>query len=248
MLKEITLFIVLSLLSLEVFSNDIDKKIVEDYKGAVVRVETSDEQFLGTGFFFNTKGYILTAAHILKLNGEDLIEVKIRNYTKVIQSKDSTSVNKEVVLLCDVDYVFPEIDMAILQVRNSTHTFERFPYSLLNYSNHIYEGQSVGICAFIPDKFEKAKAFISSGVVSTIRKKEYIPFLEKVLDFIQSDLNIARGTSGGPIFELKTGRVIAMQTGGMYLDKSIHTPYSIGILIDQIFPKLDSLGIAYDVK
>ena len=67
-------------------------------------------------------------------------------------------------------------------------------------STQIHEGKEVALCAFIPDDFSIPKAFVSRGIVSTIRQQVYHSGLKNSVDLIQLDLTAARGTSGGPVF------------------------------------------------
>jgi S1-C subfamily serine protease len=159
-------------------------------------------------------------------------------------TSETTSVER---LRAVVDTTIPRLDLAILKVNPEEYGIVNFEFLGFGNSDSLKEGQDIAICAFIPDSFKLPKAFISRGLVSTIRPKTFNPTLNNEVDIIQMDLNISKGTSGGPIFMIDTGRVIAIQNAGLFeFAQSSQTPYAIAIETNQVIPLLDSLRIPYD--
>ena len=106
----------------------------------------------------------------------------------------------------------------------------------------------VGLCAFINDDFKEPKPFVSKGVISTIRKVNYTA-LNQIVEVIQCDITVSKGTSGGAIFSADSGFIIGFQRSAYFgKDKSANTDYSTAFTIEQITPLLDSLNIEYDLK
>ena len=222
-------------------------RYIDRAKDKVYRVEDADSTFLGTAFTVNRYGNLLTCAHVV--GSRDT--VFLASYIDISPEgqPDSISSKYRVRFAAAVDTVIHQFDLAVLKVTPETYRMTRFAFFALQNSDEIREGQDIAICAFIPDDFTLPKPFISRGIISTIRSKLYDPRLNNRVAIIQMDLNISKGTSGGPIFSPRTGRVLAIQNAGIFESKqSSQTPFAIALTINQVATVLDSLNIPYSMK
>ena len=222
---------------------------VDHTKNCVYRVETADHRFLGTAFCINKYGYLLTCAHVVTSGISTLDSVYLVNVVEglIVTESDTSETTSVERLTAVVDTTIPRLDLAVLRVNPEQYGILRFEFLGFGNSDNLREGQDIAICAFIPDDFKLPKAFISRGIVSTIRPKTFDPRLNSEVDIIQMDLNISKGTSGGPIFTIDSGRVVAIQDAGLFeSSQSSQTPYAIAIKTNQVIPLLDSLRISYD--
>lgn len=221
---------------------------VHKYKNLTLRVESDQGTFLGTSFFFNTEGYLLTCDHVIELAGSpDSVSLTGWTYTTVTTQDTSLWLRRD--WKARVIHRIPSLDVAILMIDTSRYHLEQIPIACFMHPDSVYEGQEVSICAFIPDAYTIPKPFLARGIVSTIRPGVYSKTLNATVDILQFDLNISKGTSGGPIFSTNNGLVVGMQAQGIFdSDSSTQTSYAIGMGIGQIASVLDSLGIAYAMK
>lgn len=138
---------------------------------------------LGSGFVIDAAGYIVTNNHVIE--DADVIEVIFPNsetYEAELLGRD------------------PSTDLALLKITRS----EPFPYVDFGDSNALEVGEWV---MAIGNPFGYGGS-VSAGIVSarnrTINHGNYD-------DFIQSDVAINRGNSGGPLFNM-AGDVVGVNT------------------------------------
>jgi len=225
-------------------------KQVDRAKNSVYRVETKDSVFLGTAFTINKYGDLLTCFHVAEPKGIRLDSLYLRNYLTATVEQDTVAVQFNARFTATIKARVPLFDLAILHA-DTLQAGMRISYNFMGLtpSTNLQEGQEVALCAYIPDDFTIPKAFVSKGIVSTIRERLYDPRLKNTVELIQLDLTAAKGTSGGPIFLTSSGRVIAIQDAGIFeTDMAKQTPYPIALTISQIVHVLDSLKIPYDLR
>jgi S1-C subfamily serine protease len=148
----------------------------------------------GSGFIYDKLGHIITNHHVV--NGSRVVFVTFtdgKSYSANIIGKD------------------PYTDMAVLQLDKSALTKENLiPLSLAN-SSSIEVGQEV----FAIGNPLGLSGSMTHGIISQLDR----PMVESELafalpGFIQIDVPVNPGNSGGPPFDLD-GKVIGMTTGGI---------------------------------
>lgn len=162
---------------------------------------------LGSGFFINEQGYLMTNAHVVK----DAQKVIIRTHDK----KEFTA---KVIGLDE------RTDIALLQVQTPT------PYPHVTIAN--VDQARVGdwlLAVGSPFGFEAtATVGILSAKARTLPDENYLPF-------IQTDAAVNPGNSGGPLFNAQ-GHVLGMNTqiysrSGGYMGISFALPIDHALII-----------------
>lgn len=138
---------------------------------------------LGSGFVISQDGYILTNNHVV--DGADEVTVRLSD-RRELDAK---------VIGADAQY-----DIALLKVDASG-----LPTVSIGDSNKLKPGQWV-VAIGSPFGFDHS---VTSGIVSALsrsfnREQQYVPF-------IQTDVAINRGNSGGPLFNLD-GQVVGINS------------------------------------
>jgi serine protease Do len=165
---------------------------------------------LGSGFIVSNDGYILTNAHVV--DGSKEVDVKLtdrREYKAKVVGTD------------------PKSDIALLKI-----DARNLPTVRIGDSSHLKVGQWV-VAMGSPFGFENS---VTAGIVSaksrSLAGDSYVPF-------IQTDVAVNPGNSGGPLFDLD-GDVIGInsqiysQTGG-YQGLSFAIPIDIAMHVkDQL--------------
>ena len=167
---------------------------------------------MGSGFIISADGYVLTNNHVVE--GADSVTVRLSD-RRELDAK---------VIGTDTQY-----DIALLKI-NATN----LPVVSLGDSKSVKAGQWV-VAIGSPFGFDHS---VTAGIVSAIGRnfggadQQYVPF-------IQTDVPINRGNSGGPLFNLG-GQVIGINsqifsnTGG-FMGVSFAIPIDIGMnAVDQI--------------
>ena len=166
----------------------------------------------GSGFIISADGYLLTNNHVVE--GADKVTVRLTDRREL----DATVVGT------DAQY-----DIALLKV-----DADNLPTVNIGDSNKVKPGQWVAAIGS-PFGFDHS---VTAGIVSAVGRafgspeQQYVPF-------IQTDVPINRGNSGGPLFNLE-GQVIGINsqifsnTGG-YMGVSFAIPIDIAMsAVDQI--------------
>ena len=167
-------------------------------------------QGIGSGFIVSPDGYILTNAHVV--DGAKSVQVKLtdrREFTAKVVGTD------------------PKSDIALIKIDAAN-----LPVVRIGHSRDIKVGQWV-VAVGSPFGFENS---VTAGIVSAISRSlggdSYVPF-------IQTDVAVNPGNSGGPLFDLD-GEVIGInsqiysQTGG-YMGLSFAIPIDVAMQVrDQL--------------
>lgn len=143
---------------------------------------------IGSGFFINSHGFILTNYHVVA--GAD--EIKVTRFVKDHHLFYNAQLISE----------FPELDLAILKV-DSNHAF---PAATFGNSDEIKVGDWV-LAIGSPFGLDQS---VTSGIISATRQSLFIGGNE-YKDLIQTDAAINPGNSGGPLVNVR-GEVIGINT------------------------------------
>jgi serine protease Do len=166
------------------------EKCVEAVSEAVVMV--SSPAGLGSGFFINEEGYLITNYHVIEK--ETKIEVTVFR-------KAEGGFEKKRFKKVKIEAINPFIDLAILKVEDAGDVKVKFVY--LGDSDRIEVGEEV-FAIGNPLGLERT---VTNGVVST-KNRAF-----EGLVYIQTNAAINPGNSGGPLFNL-AGEVIGVTNMG----------------------------------
>lgn len=145
---------------------------------------------IGTGFFFDASGYILTNQHVVA--DADEIQVTVQGYNKPFVAKKLGS-----------DY---NLDLAVLKIEGTT----AFPTLPIGSSDKINIGDWV-VAIGNPYGFDHT---VTVGVLSAKERPITIPDTDGTREYqhlLQTDASINPGNSGGPLLNLN-GEVVGINT------------------------------------
>jgi S1-C subfamily serine protease len=243
-------------------SDELELRDVINYqKQCVFRLRFVDGRYTGTGFVINTRGNMVTCAHVVDSSrdnsGKYVKQLTAENYVK-ISLESEKSFRDMITFKANVDTVLSSLDLAVLSIDLSKPTLSANPETnvpikrplFLRFSDtdSLWEGQELFACAYIDDGFKVARPVIARGVLSTIRERCFDPRLGSKVDILQLDLNISKGNSGGPVFLPNNGRVVGMIDWGIFRDSKWQTGYAVALSTNQIVEKLQELKIPLDFK
>jgi serine protease Do len=164
-----------------------------------------DRMGAGSGFIYSTDGYILTNHHVV----DDADEI-------IIRMADRREFEAELIGSDEAS------DIAVLKINSD----EDLPYLKLGESESVRAGQWVAAIGS-PFNFEQT---VTAGIVSAKGRsngaQQYIPF-------IQTDVAINRGNSGGPLLNMD-GEVIGinswiLSSNGGYIGLSFSIPIEVAV-------------------
>jgi serine protease Do len=159
------------------------RKFFEDFKMPLELPNEAPHHSLGSGFFVDSKGTILTNYHVVK--GAEQVSVLLDDGRKFF-SKDIK--------------VDPQTDLAVVTIQAS----EPFPFLELGDSAAMEIGDRV-LAVGAPFGFTGS---VTAGIISGKSRNVHI---NKYEDFIQTDAAINPGNSGGPLVTLD-GKAIGVNT------------------------------------
>jgi serine protease Do len=166
------------------------EKCVERFSEAVVKVSTPGG--LGSGFFINEDGYLITNYHVIEK--ETKIEV-----TLFQKAKDGFE--KKTFKKVKIEAINPFIDLALLRVEDLGDV--KVTYVYLGDIGSI----SVGEAVFAIGNPLGLERTVTNGVISSVNRAF------EGLIYIQTNADINPGNSGGPLFNL-AGEVIGVTNMG----------------------------------
>lgn len=172
---------------------DTETHLLQDHSGMI-------QQGQGSGFIFdNTHNYVLTNAHV------------VQDATRV-----TVTLTDGRVLEANVAGVDEIVDIAVLKLVtknaadttiNTSNRRRALPVAELGDSDTLRVGQWV-IAVGSPGGLDNTVTF---GIISGLDRSSAVVGLPmKKVDFIQTDASINAGNSGGPLVDVATGRVIAI--------------------------------------
>lgn len=166
------------------------EKCVDAVAEAVVKVSTPAG--LGSGFFINQQGYLITNYHVIER--ETKIDVTLFQRSK-------TGFEKKKFKKIKIEAINPFVDLALLKVEDINNTEVKFVY--LGDIDRVTVGEKV-FAIGTPLGLERT---VTDGVIST-RNRAF-----EGLVYIQTTAAINPGNSGGPLFNL-AGEVIGVTNMG----------------------------------
>jgi serine protease Do len=166
------------------------EKCVDAVSEAVVKVSTPGG--LGSGFFINEQGYLITNYHVIER--ETKIEVTIFR-------KEKNGFEKKSFKNVKIEAINPFVDLALLRVEDLIDTPIKF--ACLGDIDDIKVGEKV-FAVGNPLGLERT---VTDGVIST-RNRAF-----EGLVYLQTNADINPGNSGGPLFDL-AGEVIGVTNMG----------------------------------
>lgn len=166
------------------------EKCVDAVSEAVVKV--SSPAGMGSGFFINEDGYLITNYHVIEK--ETKIEV-------TVFEKAKNGFEKKTFKKVKIEAINPFLDLALLKLQNPGDTRIKFVY--LGNINRVKTGQQV-FAIGNPLGLERT---VTNGVIST-KNRAF-----EGLVYIQTNADINPGNSGGPLFNL-AGEVIGVTNMG----------------------------------
>lgn len=166
------------------------EKCVDAVSEAVVKV--SSPAGMGSGFFLNEDGYLITNYHVIEK--ETKIEVTV--FQKAKDGFEKRKFKK-----VKIEAINPFVDLALLKVEDLGDIKVKFVY--LGDTGRIKVGEGV-FAIGNPLGLERT---VTDGVISTINRAF------RGLVYIQTNADINPGNSGGPLFNL-AGEVIGVTNMG----------------------------------
>jgi serine protease Do len=166
------------------------EECVDSVSEAVVKV--SSPTGMGSGFFLNEDGYLITNYHVIEK--ETKIEV-------TIFQKAKDGFEKKKLKKVKIEAINPFVDLALLKVEDLGDT--KIKYVSLGDIDSIKVGEKV-FAIGNPLGLERT---VTDGVISAINRAF------KGLVYIQTNADINPGNSGGPLFNL-AGEVIGVTNMG----------------------------------
>ena len=166
------------------------EQCVAEVGEAVVKV--SSPAGMGSGFFINEQGYLITNYHVIEK--ETKIEV-------TVFKKAKDGFDKKVFKGVRIEAINPFVDLALLKVEDLGDMQVKFVY--LGDISEIKAGEQV-FAIGNPLGLERT---VTNGVISTTNRAF------EGLIYLQTDAAINPGNSGGPLFNL-SGEVIGVTNMG----------------------------------
>lgn len=166
------------------------EKCVNAFSEAVVKV--SSPAGVGSGFFFNEQGYLITNYHVI----EKETKIEVTMFQKAKNGFEKKKFKK-----VKIEAINPFVDLAILKVEDIGDT--KVKYAYLGDIDRIKVGEKV-FAIGNPLGLERT---VTDGVISTINRAF------EGLVYIQTNADINPGNSGGPLFNL-AGEVIGVTNMG----------------------------------
>jgi S1-C subfamily serine protease len=175
---------------------------------------------IGSGFFINPNGYLLTNYHVVA----DADEIRVTRF----DGDHSHAYDAQVVGL------YEDIDLAVLKVS----TRETFTAALLGNSNQAKVGDWV-LAIGSPFGIDQS---VTAGIISATGQSLFLNGIE-FKDLIQTDAAINPGNSGGPLVNIR-GEVVGINTAIL---ASSEMAGDIGFCIpaNKARAMLDNAGVAY---
>jgi len=176
------------------YTGNFQKKTIEqcvaDVGEAVVKV--SSPAGLGSGFFINEQGYLVTNYHVI----EKETKIEVTAFKKVKDGFDKKTFKN-----VKIEALNPFVDLALLRVEEPGEI--QFRYVYLGDIDKIKVGEQV-FAIGNPLGLERT---VTNGVISTTNRAF------EGLVYVQTNADINPGNSGGPLFNL-AGEVIGVTNMG----------------------------------
>jgi serine protease Do len=155
-------------------------------------VKVTSPAGLGSGFFINENGYLVTNYHVI----EDETRIEVTVFRKARNGFEKKTYKK-----VKIEAINPFVDLALLKVEDLGETKTKFAY--LGDIERLQVGEAV-FAIGNPLGLERT---VTNGVISTKSRA-----FEGLL-YIQTNADINPGNSGGPLFNM-AGEVIGVTNMG----------------------------------
>lgn len=209
---------------LDYLGKDYDKRESRK-RGKVDNKETKGKHSVGTGFFVDGKGHIITNYHVVKDSN---------NNAKILYDHKEIDTN---IIAYDEN-----LDIALLKAEIKNKSF-------INFTNKSpQKAQSILVAGFPYGKFVSDDLKITSGIINSLKG------IGNNSAMLQIDATINPGNSGGPIVDKLTGGLVGVATMKLSKDftkqafgqESENTNY--GIKSSQVRDFLESNNIKISIK
>jgi S1-C subfamily serine protease len=199
-------------------------EMIQQVRDCIVRIEVNfpdGVRSVGTGFFVNTDGLVLTARHVIYPVGEahppDRIRAEVRiptfQYGKAAiaaswvdfpSSVVATDNAHDLALLKPTQGTpFPEIGM----IRTPTQHVTVKPLVGKLASQILRDGEPIFTSGY---PLDLPILITTSGFIASSDPMTYDFAAQSLLDIYWADMQVNPGNSGGPLFSLESGKVIGM--------------------------------------
>jgi|TARA_R110002012_G_scaffold274500_1_gene460840 S1-C subfamily serine protease len=194
-------------------------------KEAISKDENPSKGTVGTGFFVNNEGYVITNYHVVKTN---------ENNTKIMfrdKEKDAKMI------------AFDEIlDIALLKVEVKNKNYIKFS------NNSPKKAQSILVAGYPYGKYISDDLKITSGIINSLKG------IKNNTSMLQIDATVNPGNSGGPIVDKDSGSLVGVATMKLSKDytkaafgvESENTNY--GIKSSQVKDFLEANNVSVSIK
>lgn len=174
---------------------------------------------LGSGFFINGDGLLLTAKHVVSIQlAADQVYFALHK-TTATQFWLSTSQN--------IVHDFPDIDVCAIK-------FDRKVSYLPLSQYRPKQGSDIGIYGYPASQIQIQNNQLVGGLVKPRSSRTTISNIEvgsmnfgtiKLVDkvIIESQFIFVKGNSGGPVFDAKNGKVVGIVTGVRHIPQDAQT-------------------------
>ena len=194
-------------------------------KEAISKDESPSKGTVGTGFFVNNEGYVITNYHVVKLS-ENNTKIMFRN-----KEKDAKMI------------AFDEIlDIALLKVEVKNKNYIKFSNSSPK------KAQSILVAGYPYGKYISDDLKITSGIINSLKG------IKNNTSMLQIDATVNPGNSGGPIVDKDSGSLVGVATMKLSKDytkaafgvESENTNY--GIKSSQVKDFLEANNVSVSIK
>jgi S1-C subfamily serine protease len=193
---------------------------------------------IGSGFCIHPRGIIVTSRHVIdaflnkpfhkqpiepsgdpgnkKLWLENLkAQVPYAIFFDVNSSAEEISV-----ALARFDYVIAKVnyDLAVARVHPHIAYPDGFPSLQIESYKAVHEGMEIATCGFplgnfLEDNIGTMTSSFTKGILSSVVPSSNVP--KNLLRGFQLDLTATHGNSGGPVFSIRSGKVLGVLQGGI---------------------------------
>ena len=165
---------------------------------ATVYIHAGDS--IGSGFFIDPRGYIVTNAHVVGDNRD--VSVILYDERQIMDKTDATAFPAQEAFVNKVRFAKvlkrnKTRDLALLKVEG-----ENFPWLELETNRQAYQTGKAVVAIGAPRSIEWS---VAQGILSATRDQNGV-------DTLQTDTAINGGNSGGPLIDLQTGKVIGVNS------------------------------------
>jgi S1-C subfamily serine protease len=194
-------------------------------KEAISKDENPATGTVGTGFFVNNEGYVITNYHVVKTS---------ENNTKIMFKNKE----KEAKMIA-----FDEIlDIALLKVEVKNKNYIKFS------NNSPKKAQSILVAGYPYGKYISDDLKITSGIINSLKG------IKNNTSMLQIDATVNPGNSGGPIVDKDSGSLVGVATMKLSKDytkaafgvESENTNY--GIKSSQVKDFLEANNVSVSIK